>query len=94
MTRKWILGALGAAAVIIALAAYHLHVLKDGEAHYKGLLDGTTKAGKRGHYDAIFRLPHPWNPWRDKARRWFAEEGHEWEFLGIDASARKARPVE
>jgi len=89
MLRKWLLAALGTAAVAIAIAAYHLFVMSRGEEQYRLLLEARTVAGKRSHYEEIFRWPHPWNPWREKAERWYEANGHEWEFFLKDRGKEK-----
>lgn len=82
MVRKWVLAALGAAALIAALTAYHFFVLHHSAEHYRLLLESPTVAEKRLHYDEIHRYFHPWNPYREQSERWLKEDGHEWEFLG------------
>jgi len=79
--RSWVLAGLAVLALVLALGAYHLFVLHDSAEHYRLLLERPTVEEKVEHYDAIFRLPHPWNPYREKAETWFRENGHEWEFL-------------
>ena len=83
MMRRWVLAALATAAVLVALAGYHLFVLHRSAEHWRLLLEGQTVEEKRMHYDEIFRLPHPWNPYAEKARRWLEEDGHEWNYLGF-----------
>ena len=83
MVRKWVLAALGAAAVLVILAGYHLFVLHHAAEHWRLLLDCPTVQEKRVHYEEIFRYPHPWNPYAAKARRWLREDGHEWGYLEL-----------
>lgn len=79
--RKWTLGALAALGIAVAAAAYHLWVMRHGAEHFRLLKEAPTVEAKRRHYDEIHRYFHPSNPYRDRARRWLEEEGHEWEFL-------------
>jgi hypothetical protein len=74
---------LGVAALVASLAAYHVFVLHHSAEHYHLLLESSTVAEKRLHYDAIHRFFHPWNPYREASERWLKEEGHEWGNLGL-----------
>ena len=96
MLRKWILAVLGGISLAAGITVYHLFVLDHSRKHYRGLLESPTIAEKKLHYDEIHRFPHPWNPYREKAERWFQEEGHEWEFLregggGTDPAKARGR---
>jgi len=82
MLKKWFLGGLAAAALGAALLTYHLAVVSHSAKHFRLLLEAPTVESKRQHFDQIYRFYHPWNPYHEKACRWLAEDGHEWEFLG------------
>jgi hypothetical protein len=83
--RSWLLAALGILALGLALSAYHILVLEHGAEHYRLLLERPTVQEKRAEWDQVFRFPHPWNPYREKARAWLRENGHEWDYLGFEA---------